>query len=242
MHSGNILVVDDDELMRGLLRKTLESEGYVVFAATTHTEALHILRAKQMDLILLDRMMPEGDGLDIIERIRLQSSAPIIVVSGKGHWVDKTVGLERGADDYVSKPFEWPELLSRIKAKVRAARRRDDSPERVEKPGPVYLQFDEWTLDSRKLQAFDRTGKSAGLTTLEFRLLEALAAHSGRVMTRDELLDMAGRGDKDVSDRSVDVQIARIRHKVSTRGDLDCFIRTVRGIGYMFDHKTEKLN
>jgi DNA-binding response OmpR family regulator len=234
--TGCVLVVDDNDQLRGAIRECLELDGYTVFGASSGDEAMKILRVKKADAILLDLVLPDGDGLALLSGIKQLSDATVIVISGKGGWVDKVVGLEMGADDYLGKPFEMKELTARVKAGIRRAKNGKAQPK--DEP-PRKLRFAGLTLDSGRCQAFDGNGKSCDLTAMEFRLLEALAAASGRVLTREQLLDKARANNLNVGDRAIDIQIARIRKKIGDGPKEPEIIRTARGVGYTLDCKVE---
>jgi two-component system phosphate regulon response regulator OmpR len=235
-----VLIVDDNNEMRDVVREGLEGEGYTVFAATTGREAISILQVKRADTILLDLVLPDADGLSLISGIRKLTDAPVIVVSGKGGWVDKVVGLEMGADDYIGKPFELKELLARVKASVRRYRSAAAAKQAPEEK-TRRVKFASLTLDSSKFQVFDAGGKSCNLTAMEFRLLEALVLSATRVLSREQLLDKAHAGDLAVNDRAIDIQITRIRKKINDDPKEPRIIKTVRGVGYVLDCPTETL-
>lgn len=239
MTKPTILVIEDNAGVRDLIRKSLERDGYTVFTASGGEEALRILRVKATDAILLDLVLPDADGLGLISGIRQSTDAPVIVVSGKGALVDKVVGLEMGADDYLSKPFEVTELLARVKANVRryqgkvgAPKKKDAAPRRLRLRGLIF--------DSGKVQVFRKDGKSCKLTAMEFRLLEALVGAPNRVLSREQLLEKARAENFNVNDRAIDIQIARVRRKIGD-GKSNPLIKTVRGAGYMLACETEEL-
>ena len=231
MSGGCELVVDDNDQLRATIRENLELDGYTVFGASCGTEAMKILRVKKPDTILLDLGLPDSDGLALMNGIRQLSDAPVIIISGKGAWVDKVVGLEMGADDYLGKPFEMKELSARVKAFIRRYKSRTAST--TQEPPPRKFRFGRHVLDSGRCQAFDAEGRPCDLTTMEFRLLEALVAGAGRVLTREQLLDKARVDNLNVGDRAIDIQITRIRRKLGDDAKEPALIKTVRGIGYM---------
>ncbi len=233
MSTPTVLVIDDNAPLRETIRENLELDGYDVFNASCAAEAMRILNVKRADLILLDLMLPDADGLVLIAQIRALTDAPVIVISGKGAWVDKVVGLEMGADDYLAKPFEMKELSARVKAGIRRYRlKATHNPDTRRR-----TRFDVYILDTAKFQVFDAAGKSCGITPMEFRLLEALVHAPNRVLSREQLLDRARAGDFDVSDRVIDIQIARIRKKLGG----GALIQTVRGVGYSLSCDIEDL-
>lgn len=234
MTAHSLLLIDDNDALRDVVRENLELDGYTVFAASSGGEGMRILQVKRVDAILLDLMLPDADGLSLIAKMRALTEAPVIVISGKGGWVDKVVGLEMGADDYLAKPFEMKELAARIKAAIR--RTIPKAPPAADVL-PRQTRFGRHVLDAARFQAFDDTGKSCDLTPMEFRLLEALVQSPRRVLTREQLLDRARAGNLEVGDRAIDIQIARIRKKL---GDTD-LIQTVRGVGYSLGCDIERL-
>jgi two-component system phosphate regulon response regulator OmpR len=187
------------------------------------------------DVILLDLVLPDGEGINLIPQFRAKTKAPIVVVSGKSDTTEKIVCLEMGADDYITKPFQMRELSARIKAVVRRA---NDNFEQREEIKADKIQFLGWCLDRTQYQLFDEAGTSADLTTGEFKLLEALAMSANRALTREFLFDLTRAGEYDTYDRSIDIQIARLRKKL--KGDSE-IIKTVRGVGYMFSAETKKI-
>ncbi|MDF3023405.1 MAG: two component transcriptional regulator, winged helix family [Alphaproteobacteria bacterium] len=234
MTNPTVLVVDDNSALRETIRENLELDGYTVFNASSGAEAMKILKVKRTDTILLDLMLPDADGLTLIAQIRALTDAPVIVISGKGAWVDKVVGLEMGADDYLAKPFEMKELSARVKAAIRRSRPK---PASSNDAAPRRTRFAEHILDTAKYQVFDDAGKSCELTPMEFRLLEALVHAPNRVLSREQLLDRAREGNLEVGDRAIDIQIARIRKKLGG-GEV---IQTVRGVGYSLNCDIEDL-
>lgn len=194
------------------------------------------------DAVLLDLMLPDGDGLDLLKSIRVHTNAPVIIISGKGRPSDKIAGLERGADDYIVKPLQMQELAARVKAQIRRYRSSAADQSSGNSVGPVRIRFGEWVLDRKQFQVFSTGGASAELTIKEFRLLEALVLSPDSVLSREQILDYARTGEYDISDRAVDVQIMRIRKKLRDAADEPAIIRAVRGVGYALAPKTEVLS
>lgn len=221
------------------MRENLELDGYTVFCASTGDEAMKILRVKKAEAILLDLGLPDGDGLSLISSIRQLTAAPVIVISGKGDLVDKVVGLEMGADDYLGKPFDMKELSARVKAGVR--RYKNMLQPQAQEERPRKFRFGRHVLDTGRCQAYDAAGKSCDLTAMEFKLLETLVESAGRVLTREQLLDKARADNLNVSDRAIDIQVARIRRKIGDDAKEPRIIKTVRGIGYTLDCKAEEM-
>lgn len=243
MHKETILAVDDDVGFQNVLRCHLEQEGYRFLSALSGQELLQSLDTNSPDIILLDLVMPADDGLMLLPMIRSHSKAAVIVVSGKNRTVDKVVGLEMGADDYMTKPFELRELSARIKAVLRRT-----APER--QPAPVMQQvvaaanricFNGWVLDRLQYQLFDSTGKSAELTSGEFKLLEAFVTAPNRVLTREQLFELTHAGDFESFDRAIDMQIGRIRKKMNDNPRYPALLKTIRGVGYLFAGETKAI-
>ncbi len=232
---GTILCIDDDEGLQIVLGQYLEDDGYKVLAARTFKDALEQSSHPELDAILLDLVLPDGEGLALIPQIKSRSNAAIIVVSGKSDTTEKIVCLEMGADDYITKPFEMRELSARIKAVMRRSAPQAPAPQAQADPAPAdKIIFGDWCLDRAQYQLFDKNGTSADLTTGEFRLLEALVTHPNRALSREILFDLTREGNFEAYDRAIDIQIARLRKKIETDPDAPALIKTVRGIGYMF--------
>ena len=221
-----ILIVDDDKKLRELLARYLKEQGYQVDAAGDGKEMDRMLPRSAPDLIVLDLMMPGEDGLSIARRLRAEGEIPIIILSAKGEEVDRIVGLEMGADDYLSKPFNPRELLARINSVLRRAEQKGSQQRNV-------IIFDDYRMD---LESYSLThnGEPVELTSGEFELLRHLAEHPNHVMSRDHLLDLLDSGVEEAFDRSIDVRITRIRKKIEQDPHHPRFIKTVRGVGYLF--------
>lgn len=238
MKKGTILSVDDDRNLQTVLEQYLEDDGYKVITAGDITTALEKADSANFDVILLDLILPDGEGLNLIPQIRAKSKAAIIVVSGKSDTTEKIVCLEMGADDYITKPFEMRELSARIKAILR---RSNDNEQSDHKNGAGQaskaerVMFLDWCLDRTQYQLFDKDKNSADLTTGEFKLLEALVLSPNRALSREHLFDLTRDGEYDTYDRAIDIQIARLRKKL---GDDGTIIKTVRGVGYMLTAET----
>ena len=235
--TARLLIVDDDREIRDLVARFLTKHGYKVAAARDSEAMEEILAAGDIDLLILDLMLPGKSGLEICRELRARSSLPILVLTAMGDQTDRIVGLEMGADDYLAKPFSPRELLARI----RAILRRVSAPA---VPGRVMaaaklLRFAGWKLDlgRRRLEAPD--GVIVDLTTGEYELLIAFAEHPQRVMNRNQLLDLARGRDATPFDRSIDVQVSRIRRKIEADPKVPSMIITVRGDGYMFTPDVE---
>src|SRR3712207_5374414 len=212
--SGNahILVVDDDAEVRDLLLEYLVKQGFVVSAAESAACARDVLDARAVDLVVLDLQMPGEDGLSFARELRSRSSIAIIMLTASGETVDRVVGLEIGADDYVAKPFDPREFLARIRSVLRRVR-PDAAPA---DPGPDRraVRFGRYLLDLEAHRLFAPDGGEVPITVTEFGLMKAFASHPDRVLSRDQLLDLASGRGGDPFDRSIDVRVARLRQKI----------------------------
>ncbi len=226
-----ILVVDDDQRLRDLLVRYLGGEGYEVKAVAESAAMDKQLARERYDLLVLDLMLPGEDGLAICRRLRAQEHAPaIIMLTAKGDDVDRIVGLEMGADDYLPKPFNPKELLARIKAVLR--RRSPAGPPGAPAAGGVF-QFGEFSLNL-STRSLARAGKPVQLTTGEFSVLKVLVQHPRQPLSRDKLMELARGREYEVFDRSIDVQISRLRKIVEEDPSKPKHIQTVWGFGYVF--------
>lgn len=228
----HILVVDDEEDIRSLLTDFFCKHGHKVSVATNGETLFAALELQPIDLIILDVMLPGEDGFSLCRKLRATSKIPVIMLTAVADHVDRVVGLEMGADDYLVKPFDARELLARVKAVLR----RTTQPEAMATSTATrpILSFSGWRLDiaKRELRSADNT--LTILSSNEFDLLLVLAEHPQRVLTRDQLLDMTRGSTHEVYDRSIDVQVARLRRRLDTDTNVESVIRTVRGGGYMF--------
>lgn len=229
--SARILVVDDDAQLRQLVTKLLRSEGYRATAVSGGREMLELLRTAEVDLIVLDVMLPGLSGIDLCRTIRQTSSIPVLMLTARSEEADRVLGLEMGADDYLTKPFGSRELLARIRALLRRA----NAPPNSAKSGAgSSLKFDGWIVDTLRRQLTNPDGVVIDVSSGEYDLLLAFLEAPQRVLTREQLLEMArSRTAVPGFDRSIDVQISRLRRKMG--GDeAEGMIKTVRGAGYMF--------
>jgi len=220
-----ILVVHDEILIRRLLQQTLESEGYSVTTVGSMYEALAEVGRNAFDLIVLDRVLPDGDGMEACRRIRDRYQTPIIMLTAKREVIDRIQGLETGADDYMVKPFDVEELVARVKAQLRRSQDLAGS-ERSDKIGLGRIVVDPGSRDA----SID--GEGVGLTPKEFEMLEFLARRRGRAVSRDEILDNLWEDESPDSDKIVAVYIRRLRKKLEVNPDDPEHILTVRGYGY----------
>lgn len=231
-NSQHILIVDDNKEILDLVSRFLAKDGYRVSTAVNGREMKKLLANARVDLILLDVMLPGEDGLTLCRDIRSESNIPIIMLTAKGEEIDRVIGLEMGADDYIPKPFGTRELLARIKAVLR----RSNEMGAVNTPtdAPKNFIFDDWKLDTSKRELISTDDVVVPLSTGEFTLLMALAERPNRVLNRDQLLDIA-RGRASVAfDRSIDTQISRLRKKIEKDSKNPELIKTVWGGGYVF--------
>ena len=222
----HILVVDDDREIRTLLRDYLEKNGFRATAVADGQETRRALERGRFDLIVLDLMLPHESGLEICRELRTRSDVPVVMLTALGEEVDRVVGLEVGADDYLAKPFSPRELLARLRAILR--RRAGRLP-----AGPPPLRFGRLELD-RGAREVRLDGSEVALTSYQFDLLAALAAHAGRVLSRERLMDLVKGAELDAFDRSIDVHISRIRAAIEDDPKHPRRIITVRGAGYVF--------
>jgi two-component system OmpR family response regulator/two-component system phosphate regulon response regulator OmpR len=226
-----IYVVDDDAGIRDLLSEYLMAQGYIVSTASGGSELDSLMAEDRPDLLVLDLMMPGEDGLSIARRVKAQAgSPPIIMLSAKGEDIDRIVGLEVGADDYLAKPFNPRELLARIRAVMRrgsaAEPQQPEQSARLVEFGPFQVN-----LDARSLS---REGQEITLTSGEFSLLEILISHPNRALSRDWLMDQLRGFERDPFDRSIDVRVNRLRKKIEDDPANPRYIKTVWGQGYLF--------
>ena len=219
-----ILIIDDDQKLNRLVKKFLSELGFGVITATHPKEGLGKLRSQAPDLIILDVMLPEMNGFDLCRRIRQDYVTPIIMLTARGEVTDKIVGLEIGADDYLAKPFEPRELAARIKSVLRRARSQS-APANVV-CGPLKIDF------AKRAAYLDH--QDIGLTTNEFAVLALMVRQPGKVIDRDEILQTLRGMDWEAFNRSVDITVSRLRHKLKDAPKNPSFIRTVRGAGYVF--------
>ncbi len=223
-----IAVIEDEKDIIELLSYNLRKEGYEVLPFTRGTEGLEQLQRKPADLVLLDVLLPDLDGFEICRRIRADErlrSVPVIFLTAKSEEIDRVLGLELGADDYVVKPFSPRELVARVKAVLRRQERSTEKPEVVD--------AGELRLDSRTQEVLV-SGRSVELSTLEFKLLHYLVSNPRRIFSRDRLLDEVWGRDRFVTPRTVDVHIRRLREKVEAQPNKPRYLQTVRGSGYRF--------
>lgn len=227
---GHILVVDDDAELRLLVARFLERYGFVVTGAGDGGQARKALERTAFDLVILDMMLPHVTGLEICRDIRAASAVPIIMLTARTEDQTRIASLEGGADDYITKPFNPRELLARLRSLLRRARLAGTRPAA---PQPHVARFAGWTLDLTRRELTSPQGALIDLSTGEFDLLVAFVEHANTVLSRDALMELAKTRVSDAFDRSIDVQISRLRKKLDSEGEAGQIIKTVRGAGYV---------
>lgn len=235
-NAPHILIVDDDREIRDLLSRLLKKHGYRTSTAEDGRSMQALLEHGRFDLAVLDLMLPGEDGLSLCRRLRAESELPIIMLTALGEETDRIVGLEVGADDYLPKPFNPRELLARVKAVLRRTGR---APRVSETAQARALSFEGWSLDIARRELRAPNGELVMLTGGEFDLLVCFAEHPQRVLTRDQLLDMTRGRDAAPFDRSIDIQVSRLRRKLEDDPKQPAIIKTVRGGGYVFAARVE---
>ncbi|MCY4059167.1 MAG: response regulator [Gammaproteobacteria bacterium] len=225
---AKLLVVDDDPELRELITAYLSKQGYEIVAVGDGRAMDHAFAAGGVDLVILDLMLPGEDGLDIAKRLKQTTDVPIIIVSAQGEEIDRIVGLEVGADDYIGKPFNPRELLARVRAVLRRVRGSGTV-------GPLarVVEFGDFRLDLNA-HLLTRDGTTVPLTSGEFDLLGILVRHPNQVLDRDRILDLLTSAERSPFDRSIDVRITRLRSKIEPDPSSPVYIRTIWGKGYMF--------
>ena len=229
--SQKILIIEDEPDIRKTLEYNITREGYEVISASSLSEGRQKLESDSFTLLLLDLMLPDGSGLDLFRELKQDkslSTMPVIILTAKDDEVDKVVGFELGADDYVTKPFSVRELILRVKAVLKRGERKSDNME-------VQRQFGELKIDVDSHEVFVNDDR-VSLTALEFKLLRQLVDRRGRVQSRDQLLSDVWGYSSDVTTRTVDTHIKRLREKL---GDMGKYVQTIRGVGYKFTRTPE---
>ena len=226
----HVLVVDDDLDIRSLLRDYLEKNGYRVTAVGDGKAMWAAFDEVRPDILVLDVMLPGTDGLTLCRNVRARSGIPIIMLTARGEETDRIVGLEMGADDYLPKPFSPRELLARIKSVLRRAR---TLPDNLQPDAARRIGFAGWTLDIATRNLLSPAGVVVALSGTEFKLLRIFLAHPNRVLNRDQLIDLMLSRDASPFDRSIDVQVSRLRHRLDEDAKEPAIIKTVRNGGYV---------
>ena len=240
----HLLIVDDEDQVRTLLRNRFEKEGFVVSEAKDAAELWQRLEeGPEVDLITLDLTLGRDDGLALAREIRAKLNVPIIMISGKDEEVDRIVGLELGADDYITKPFSPREVVARVRAVLRryGAGASCEAGSIVSGPNGLRLAFQGAILDVARREVVLDSGAMIDLTTTEFNLLELFLRHPQRVLTRDEIMNLLKGQDWSAFDRSVDSAIARLRKKIEPDVDRPRHIKTVRSVGYVFSSDVRRV-
>ncbi|KRA43220.1 response regulator [Devosia sp. Root635] len=232
----HILVVDDDDQVRRMLRRCFEDEGYRVSEAVDQA-GVTLALGDGIDLITLDLNLGGTDGLTIARAVRQSWDLPIIMITGKGDMIDRIVGLEIGADDYIAKPFHLREVLARVRSVLRRAGSRSQPAAAPAASGGAQIRFDGFVLDLDRRELSGPAG-DIRITSGEFDLLSLFARHPHRVLSRDQIMDLLKGHDWAPNDRSIDNQIARLRKLIETDGNQPRLLKTVRGAGYSFTPKT----
>ncbi|MGG6897620.1 response regulator [Rhizobium sp. BR 315] len=232
----NILIVEDDSDIAGMLVDLMKANGFDAYSVGNGAEMDRQLNRRKFDLIVLDGMLPGEDGFNICMRLRASSSIPMLMLTARREDIDRILGLELGADDYVTKPFNSRELLARIKSILRRSslsQRREDV--------SATMTFSGWRIDGNSRQLFDADGDEVSMTTAEFDLLWAFCCNPNKVLTREQLLSMTHAGSAGPIERSIDPHISRIRQKIEPNLKEPAFIKTVRLGGYLFAATVRRL-
>ncbi|OMH25719.1 response regulator [Motiliproteus sp. MSK22-1] len=232
--SKRILVVDDDQQIRELLQSYLEKNNFGVIALEDGSQLMEHLRSQPFDLVILDIMMPGDDGFSLCRKIRAELEVPIIMLTASAEETDRIIGLELGADDYVAKPFNPRELLARIKAVLRRTRVPN-----AEAKGR-FLCFAEWRLDTVNRDLISKEGLVLPLSGADYNLLLLFLEHPNQVLSRDDLLSLTRGREANPYDRSIDVQLSRLRQRLGEDAKTPHIIKTVRGAGYVLAVEVER--
>jgi two-component system OmpR family response regulator len=232
-----ILIVEDDPEIAGMLVELVKGNGFEASSAKTGVEMDRLLARDNFDLIVLDAMLPGEDGFSICRRLRSSGSIPILMLTALQEDIDRILGLELGADDYVTKPFNSRELMARIKSILRRASYAQEPDE-----GFSAMTFSGWRIDPNSRQLYDADGAQVSMTTAEFDLLLAFCSNPNKVLTREQLLSMTHAGSAGPVERSIDAHISRVRQKIEPNLKDPIFIKTVRLGGYLFASKVERVS
>lgn len=225
-----LLIVDDDPDIRSLLAEQLVKAGFLVSTAGDGAEMRRVLEREHVDLVVLDLNLPREDGLTLCRDLRARSSTPVIMLTARSEPIDRIVGLEMGADDYLAKPFEPRELLARIR---NVLRRAQALPANLETLSMGKAKFAGWTLDLQKRHLVDANGRVVMVSGAEFRLLRVFVTHPNRVLTREQLVALSSGRTYDSQQRAIDLQVSRLRHKLGDDKAESPLIKTVRNEGYV---------
>ena len=236
--SSHVLIVEDDAETRVLLTRFLRENGLHATGVRDGREMWETVDQLPIDLVILDVMLPGTQGLDLCRALRQKSDVPIIMLTARGSETDRVLGLELGADDYIAKPFSRPELLARIRAVLRRGASPVREPASAGRRGFAFLG---WTLDTTRRELHTPEGANVDLSGAEYEVLLAFVEHPQRVLSRDQILELSRSRIGDVFDRSVDVLVSRLRRKIEPENEAQGLIKTIRGAGYMFVPKVERL-
>lgn len=235
----HVLAIDDDPLMRQLISDYLEDNEIRVTALADGRGAEALIACEAVDLVLIDLRLPGDDGMHITRRLREDFDLPIIMLTGRAEEADRVMGLELGADDYITKPFSPRELLARVRALLRRSRAQASVADNLARLRAY--RFAGWELNLRRRRLIAPDGGTVALTNTEFNLLTAFLAAPQRILSRDQLLELSRLHNDEVYDRAIDVQVGRLRRKLQPGADAPQFIRTERGSGYIFTADTETI-
>lgn len=234
MTQQSVLVVEDDPKIRALLRNVLEGDGFAVREAESEAGVLATLAEGAVNLITLDVHLGAENGVDVARNIRRTSQVPIIMITGKDDVIDRVVGLEVGADDYITKPFHVREVLARVRSVLRRSGAVHAPPKQTQCASSTQFLFDGMTAIPDELTLLDRADQNCGLTSGDFKLLVVFLERPKRVLSRDQLMDLTGGLQWSPLDRAIDNQVARLRKKIERDPSNPQLIKTVRGVGYTF--------
>lgn len=230
--------MDDDAQVRQLIVRFLRENGHPASSARDGVEMREMLAATRVDLVVLDVMLPGATGLDLLRDLRSKTSIPIIMLTAKGEETDRIVGLELGADDYLPKPFNPRELLARIRAVLRRAAAKSHLDQPI---GGRMISFEDYVLDTQRREVISPDGVAIDLSGGEYDLLLAFVEHPNRVLSREQLLDFSRNRAAEPFDRSIDVQVSRLRRKLEAGASAPILLKTVRGAGYLFIPTVKRL-
>ena len=228
---GHVLIVDDDPQIRLLVARFLQRHGYQVTGAPDGRVMVEVLKRADVDLIILDLMLPGRSGTELCRDVRDTSQVPIVMLTARSEESERIIGLEAGADDYITKPFSPRELLARVRAVLRRSRATHT---RGEGRANEFVVFDGWRMDLRRRELVSPSGTLIDLSTGEFDLLVAFIEHANKVLSREALMQFAKTRTSELFDRTIDVQISRLRRKLEADAQGGQLIKTIRGAGYMF--------
>jgi two-component system phosphate regulon response regulator OmpR len=238
----HIIVCDDEPDFRDLVSEYLERNGFAVSAVGDGAQLRHVLETETPAAVVLDLGLPGEDGLSLARHIRQGRDIGIIILTGSGDVVDRVVGLEMGADDYVGKPVDLRELLARLRAVLRRTATAARATAGNDGDGRELLSFGDGQIDVRAHKLFNRDGVEIAVTAMEFRLIQVFCEHPDRILTRDQLLELAHDRSWDPFDRSIDIRISRLRKKVEVDPTKPQYIRTVRGSGYIYSRTRQPIS